>query len=139
GVVGILQDPETVASLAGAAVGDRVRVRAGGRTREQDGEPLELEGRVVGVSDGLYEEPRMAHGGLRFFDSGDMVAIRTDSEVTVVLTSKLVQPITPHQLAAVGLEPGSFRAIIAKGVNGPRAGYADVCERFIVADTPGVT
>jgi microcystin degradation protein MlrC len=98
-----------------------------------------LEAVLVGRSDGRYEEPTMAHGGLRFFDAGPMVALRTDEGITVVLTSKLVQPITPYQLRAVGLDPVSFRAIVAKGVNGPRAGYADVCAGHIVVDTPGVT
>lgn len=139
GVVGVLNDPIAVSELAGAGIGDRVRVRAGGRSIEQDGSPLALDATIVGRSDGLYEEPKMAHGGLRFFDAGAMVALRTDDDVTVVLTSKLVQPITPHQLGALGLEPGAFRAIIAKGVNGPRAGYAEVCPEHIVADTPGVT
>jgi microcystin degradation protein MlrC len=33
----------------------------------------------------------------------------------------------------------SFRAIVVKGVNGPRAGYADATEGLLVVDTPGVT
>jgi len=139
GVVTVLLDPPTVAGIAGVAVGERVRVEAGGRSVEQDGRPVPLDAVVVGRSDGHYEEPTMAHGGLRFFDAGPMVALRTDDDITVVLTSKLVQPITPYQLRAVGLEPASFRAIVAKGVNGPRAGYADVCGGQVVVDTPGVT
>ena len=51
----------------------------------------------------------------------------------------LVQPITPAQLTTVGLDPSTFRAIVAKGVNGPRAGYADVCGEHLVVDTAGVT
>lgn len=139
GIVTVLLDPQTVRELSDASIGDRVAVRVGGRTREQSGTPVLLHADVVGRSDGRYEEPKMAHGGLRFFDCGEMVALRTDQDVTVVLTSKLVQPITPNQLRAVGLDPASFRAIIAKGVNGPRAGYADVCGELVVADTPGVT
>ena len=139
GLVTVLLDRQTVDSLAGVAIGERVQVLVGGRTVEQDGEPVPLDAVVVGRADGLYEEPKMAHGGLRHFDAGAMVALRTDDDITVVLTSKLVQPITPHQLSAVGLVPASFRAIVAKGVNGPRAGYADVCGGLVVADTPGVT
>lgn len=139
GLVTVLFDPETVAGLADAAIGARVQVQVGGRTREQDGSPVPLDAVVVGRSDGRYEEPKMAHGGLRYFDAGAMIALRTDDDITVVLTSKLVQPITPHQLRAVGQDPASFRAIVAKGVNGPRAGYAEVCQGLVVADTPGVT
>jgi microcystin degradation protein MlrC len=139
GMVTVLLDPQAVLSLADAAIGDRARVEVGGRAVEQDGRPVVLDVVLIGRSDGRYEEPRMAHGGQRYFDSGPMVALRTDDDITVVLTSKLVQPITPHQLSAVGLDPSAFRAIVAKGVNGPRAGYSDVCEELIVVDTPGVT
>jgi microcystin degradation protein MlrC len=139
GLVVVLLDADCVARLASAPVGARVDARAGGRSREQDGVPVHLVGTVVGHSDGRYEEPAMAHGGLRYFDAGPMVAVRTDEDVTVVLTSKLVQPITPAQLTAVGLDPLSFRGIVAKGVNGPRAGYAGVCGEHVVVDTPGVT
>lgn len=139
GLVTILLDPDSVAGLADPGLGERVRVSTGGHSAEQDGDPVVLDAVLVGRSDGRYEEPRMAHGGLRYFDCGPTVALRTDDDITVVLTSKLVQPITPRQLAAVGLDPARFRAIVAKGVNGPRAGYADVCEGLVVADTPGVT
>ncbi|MCR6030728.1 hypothetical protein GGQ22_04635 [Nocardioides sp. zg-579] len=139
GVVVVLLDPATVAALAGREVGERVEVAVGGRSVEQEGRPVPIDAVVVGRSDGRYEEPKIAHGGLRFFDAGDMVALRTTEGVTVVLTSKLVQPITPNQLRSVALDPSSFRAIVAKGVNGPRAGYADVCGGHLVVDTPGVT
>lgn len=139
GVVVVLNDPATVATLADRALGERVQVEVGGRSVEQDGTPVPVDAVVVGRSDGRYEEPKIAHGGLRYFDAGNMVALRTAEDVTVVLTSKLVQPITPNQLRSVALDPAAFRGIVAKGVNGPRAGYADVCERHLVVDTPGVT
>lgn len=139
GVVGILLDPEAVDSLADASVGARVSVLAGGKSDEQEGEPILLEGLLRARTMGQFEEPKMAHGGLRFFDTGPTVAIETDAGVTVILTSKLVQPITPAQLRDVGLDPAAFRAILAKGVNGPRAGYADVTDGLLVSDTPGVT
>lgn len=139
GLVLTLLDPQSVAELANVAVGQRVEVSVGGRTIEQEGAPVPLSAVLVGRSDGRYEEPKMAHGGLRFFDAGAMVALQTDDGITVILTSKLVQPITPSQLRAVALAPSSFRAIVVKGVNGPRAGYADVCGEVMVVDTPGVT
>lgn len=139
GLAFVLLDALAASTLAGSALGTHVDIAVGGRSREQDGAPVRLVGTVVGHSDGLYEEPAMAHGGLRFFDAGTMVAVRTHDDITVVLTSKLVMPITPAQLTTVGLDPASFRGIVAKGVNGPRAGYAKVCGDHLVVDTPGVT
>jgi microcystin degradation protein MlrC len=139
GVACTLYDPAAVEALAGTAVGDRVTVTAGGHAAEQDGRPVTLAGVVAGRHFGQYEAEKTAHGGFRFFDGGEMVAIRTDDGPTVVLTGKLVPTVTPVQLEVAGLDPGSFRAIIGKGVNAPRAGYADVCGGLLVVDTPGVT
>ena len=139
GVVGTLYDPAAVTELSGAAVGDRVGVTAGGHAVEQDGQPVTLTGVIAGRHAGVYEADKIAHGGFRYFDGGEMIAIRTDDGPTVVLTSKLVPTVTPVQLEVVGLDPASFRAIIGKGVNAPRAGYAEVCDGLLVVDTPGVT
>lgn len=139
GVAGTLFDPGAVAALAGARTGDHVSVVAGGRSAEQEGRPVSLTGTVAGRHAGPYEEPRIAHGGFRYFDGGEMVAIATDDGNAVVLTSTVVQTVTPVQLQVTGLDPASFRAIIGKGVNAPRAGYAEVCGDLLVVDTPGVT
>lgn len=137
--VAIIFDPDAVAALATATIGDRVEVTAGARRPESAGEPLALRGTLVGRGDGRYREPKMAHGGIRDHDAGEQVAIRLDEGPTVVLNSFRVQPISAQQLVNVGLDPASFAVIAAKGVNGPRAGYRDVCREFIEADTPGIT
>lgn len=134
-----LYDPAAVGSLANTPVGGEVDVYAGGRSPEQDGSPVHLVGVVTGHHSGKYEEPKIAHGGFRFFDGGDMVGVRTDDGIHVVLTSKCVQPISPAQYRVVGIEPSELRVVIGKGVNGPRAGFAEVCDGIAVVDTPGVT
>ena len=48
-------------------------------------------------------------------------------------------PYSLEQLRSCGLDPGSFRVLVAKGVNAPIAAYEEVCSRFIRVDTPGVT
>ncbi|MEV0792544.1 M81 family metallopeptidase [Kribbella sp. NPDC050459] len=135
-----LHDPAAVAQLTGVAVGAQVDVSAGGRSVDQEGTPVRLTGVLVGRHRGLYEEEHVAHGGFRFFDGGEMVGVRTDEGVLVVLTSKVIQPVSPAQYRAVGIEPAGLRAHVAKGVNGPRAGYASVCAPdVVVADSPGIT
>ncbi|HIT74004.1 MAG TPA: MlrC C-terminal domain-containing protein, partial [Candidatus Avipropionibacterium avicola] len=114
-------------------------VVAGAKRPESVGDPVRLRGAVVGVGDGIYVEPKIAHGGTKDFDAGRQVAIILDEGPTVVLTSKRVQPISSQQLVNVGLDPSDFAVITAKGVNGPRAGYRDICGEFIEADTPGIT
>jgi microcystin degradation protein MlrC len=139
GLVMTIFDPAAVEALAETAIGDRVMLAVGGHSSEQDGKPVPVRGTVVGRHDGRYEEPVIAHGGFRFFDPGRMIAITTDEQVTVVLTSKVVQTVSAQQLIVLGLDPSSFRAIVGKGVNAPRAGFAAICPDLLVVDTPGVT
>lgn len=135
----IVFDPVAVAALDGAEVGSAVDVIAGARRPESAGEPVRLRGTLVGRGDGVYSEPKMAHGGIRDFNAGDQVAIRLEEGPTVVLNARRVQPVSAQQLVNVGLDPTTFAVIAAKGVNGPRAGHRDICREFIEADTPGIT
>ena len=59
--------------------------------------------------------------------------------LTLILMSRRVPPFSLRQLTAGGLDPASFRVLLAKGVNAPIAAYSEVCERFIRVDTPGPT
>jgi microcystin degradation protein MlrC len=134
-----VNDPDAVRQWAQAPVGTAVTVALGGRSPEQDGRPVPISGRIVGRHDGLFSAPTVSHGGFRHFDGGAMVGILTDADHHIVVTSRAVQPVTPAQFTAVGIDPTAVRAIVAKGVNGPRAGYAELCQSLVVVDTPGVT
>lgn len=139
GFVTTIVDPAAVAAVGSTAVGARATVQVGAWSPDHQGEPVTLSGTVVGRHDGPYETRTVAHGGFRYFNGGAMAAITTDDGISVVLTSKPVQAVTPAQLEVVGLDPARLRAIAAKGVNAPRAGYADVCSGVVVVETPGVT
>lgn len=134
-----LWDPETVAGLAGAAIGDRVNVSAGGRSAEQEGVPQPLTATLIARSDGRYEDPGPTHGGFRHYDAGPTVALRTDDNIVVVLTSLSTGTTSPAQFRSLGIEPGDFAGIVAKGVNSPKAGFSPICGEQVMVDTPGVT
>ena len=76
---------------------------------------------------------------MRNFDGGRTAAVKLDSGQTVILTSKRVMPLSIETLATVGLTPASFKAIVAKGVHSPLAGYLPHVADVIRVDTPGVT
>lgn len=139
GSVVILHDPQALAELGDVGVGDRVDVLAGAKRVEAAGDPVRLIGVVTGVGDGVYSEPKIAHGGTKDFNAGPTVAITTEAGPIVLLTTNRVQPISSHQLLNVGIDPAGLSVIAAKGVNGPRAGFGDICGEFIEADTPGIT
>src|SRR5690606_6948038 len=92
-IVTTLWDPLAIAELAECAPGQRVTVKVGGRSAEQEGSPVVLVGTLIGRHRGTYEEPGMAHGGQRFFDGGEMVSIMTDDGVAVVITSERVASV----------------------------------------------
>ena len=65
--------------------------------------------------------------------------LRNKRGLTVMLTSRRMPPFSLQQLLSCGLEPGSFRILVAKGVNAPVAAYAPVCQHLIRVNTPGCT
>ncbi len=139
GFLAILLDPAAVAACVAAGVGATLAVPVGGRIDPRNGRPVPLTGRVRTISDGRYEDPLPTHGGYRFFDAGTTAVLETDGRQTVVLTSRLVMPISVEQLRSAGISPEGQRIIAAKGVVSPRASYDRVTTRAILVETPGVT
>lgn len=134
-----LWDPDAVAGLAETAIGSRVEVSVGGHSAEQEGVPQPLSATLIARSDGRYEDPGPTHGGFRRYNAGPTVALRTDSNVVVVLTSVSTGTTSPAQFRSLGIEPADFAGIAAKGVNSPKAGFAPICGEQVMVDTPGVT
>lgn len=136
--VTILHDPAAAAAAAAAGSGNRV-VTPAGRPQRPGDEVMTLDGTVLSITDGRYEDAASPHAGYRYFDSGLTCAIELDDEDVVVVTSKLVLPITLEQLRAVGVEPTGRRAIVAKGVQSPQPAYGPIAGALVLVDTPGVT
>jgi microcystin degradation protein MlrC len=96
-------------------------------------------GHIRTLTDGRYEDPEPTHGGFRFFDAGPTAVLDTADHHTIVLTSRLVPPVSLAQLRAAGVDPHTARIIAAKGVVSPRPAYAPIASEVILVDTPGVT
>jgi microcystin degradation protein MlrC len=62
-----------------------------------------------------------------------------DRGLTVMVTTRRMAPFSLEQIRHAGLDPGSFRLLVAKGVHAPVAAYGEVCRDFIRVNTPGVT
>ncbi len=134
-----LCDEESERQAEAAGAGARVRLRAGGKSIDSVGGPLEAEFVVVGCYDGKFKEPDARHGGFTDFDQGRSAVVRTDAGLTLMLTSRRMVPFSMKQLTSCQLDPASFRILVAKGVHAPVAAYREVCKSFIRVDTPGVT
>ena len=134
-----IYDPESVAAAEAAGIGATRSFRIGGKTDRLHGDTLVLECRVLDLFDGRFYEPEVRHGGVQHYDQGRTALVESERGVTFMLTSKRVVPVSIHQLTDFGIDPGSFRCIVAKGVNAPLAAYREVCPSFIRVDTPGST
>jgi microcystin degradation protein MlrC len=134
-----LCDPESVAQAQAMGEWGSGRFRVGGKADRLHGPPLECEATVAGLYDGQFEEPQPRHGGFTHMDQGPTAVVRTDSGLTIMLTTRRTPPFSLRQLTAHGILPEDFHLLVAKGVNAPVAAYKEVAKHFIRVNTPGCT
>lgn len=135
----VLTDPTAQAQARAAGVGATLPLAVGGKADDRHGRPLQGTFTVLALYDGVFEETQVRHGGIRRFDQGPTAVVRSDSGLTVVLTSLRTAPFSLGQLTACGIDPERFRVLVIKGVHAPVAAYAPVCARLIRVNTPGIT
>lgn len=139
GFLCILFDPAAVAACDAAGAGSTVTLDVGAHTDALHGRPVRVTGRVRTMTDGSFEDPEPTHGGFRFFEAGRTAALDTTDGHVIVLTTRLVAPISLAQLTAAGVDPRASRIIAAKGVVSPRPAYGRIASEIVLVDTPGVT
>jgi microcystin degradation protein MlrC len=139
GVVASVWAPEAVERAVAAGVGAEVELVVGRETPVSVGPEVPLRARVTVLNDGRFEDPNSTHAGTRHYDGGSTALLSTAAGQEIIITSRPMPSHSPEQLRAVGLDPARQRAIIAKGVVAPRAGYEAVTGDFVLVDTPGVT
>ena len=132
-----IYDPVCVATLMDVEIGASVEINFG-----ESHEKVETRKRQVTLvwkGHGKFDEHKPRHGGQIHFDMGNIAIVKTNNQDVVMLTSLRIAPYSLVQLTAFNIDPTSFNAIVAKGVNAPIAAYAEVCKNFIQMNTPGVT
>ena len=122
----ILYDPAAVESCVRAGVRGAVRIG-------------DLPGTVRTLSDGLYVETQVRHGGWKYNDQGVTAVVETPQRHTLVLTSRRMAPMSLEQILSLGIHPEGKRILIVKGVVAPRAAYEPIASEIVLVDTPGVT
>ncbi len=134
-----LCDPEAVGFLKSVQPGDNFSLEVGGKTDRNHGNPVLLDGKLLGMVSGKFTEDQPRHGGQVNFDMGETAIVETLEGNTVMLTSRRVVPFSLQQLIQSGINPEDFQVLVAKGVNAPLAAYMPVCKHLIRVNTPGVT
>ncbi|MBL8240105.1 MAG: M81 family metallopeptidase [Bryobacterales bacterium] len=96
-------------------------------------------GRVKLLSDGLFTERKVRHGGWTHCDQGLTAVVETPENHTVVLTSRRMAPMSLEQIRSAGVIPETKDILIVKGVIAPQAAYREVAASIVLVDTPGPT
>lgn len=138
GWVVALYDPAAVKQCMQAGIGAQVSLQVGGKTDDQHGPTLSVQGRVRCLHEGTYEETERRHGGARYIDQGFTALVAVDKGL-LILNSHRTTPFSIHQLTSVGIVPEKEKILVAKGAVAPRAAYEPVCPTIIEVDTGGAT
>lgn len=96
-------------------------------------------GTVRLLSDGLFTERKVRHGGWTHCDQGLTAVVETAENHTIVLTSRRMAPMSLEQIRSAGVIPESKDILIVKGVIAPQAAYREVAASIVLVDTPGPT
>ena len=135
-----IYDPQSVEHCRQLGIGQVIELSIGAKTDRQHGTPWECKATIKSFHQGKFSEDRPRHGGITQFDQGPSVVLQaTEAPITILLTSRRTVPFSLNQLTSCGLDPGSFRVLVAKGVHAPLAAYREVCDAFLRVNTPGST
>lgn len=128
----VLHAPDAVRQCVTAGIRSQVSLTVGNP-------PCAVAGTVRTLSDGIFEETAVRHGGWTLSDQGVTAVVETAERHTVVLTSRRMAPFSLEQLLSLGIHPERKRVLIVKGVIAPRAAYEPVASQFLLAGSPGAT
>ena len=136
----IIYDPEACLKAIAAGPGATLEnLPIGGKTDSLHGPTLNLTVKVQAIHNGKFKESGVVHGGQTDYDMGQLATVTTTSGLTIALTQRRVVPVSAGTITSLGLDPRSFKAIVAKGVQSPVPALKPYCSRLIRVNTPGVT
>lgn len=134
-------DPEAVKLLTKAGVGSSITVELGGKIDMPSiglkGDPLEVSGRVVHLSDGKF----VARGPMSTGMTVRMgpTAVLDTGRLKIVVISRHVEPWDSGVFTSVGIDPNAMRYLLLKSRVHWRAGFGPIAKEIIPCDGSGVT
>ena len=132
-----LVDAEAAAVCHQAGIGAEVELPLGHRHDPRWGEPIEVKGKVVNLSDGRFTY----RGGIWEGLEGEMgpTAVLALGNVQVLVASHPTYEWDDEQFAAMGMNSAEARIIVAKNPMNYRMAYGAVSKAVYVLDTQGPT
>ena len=132
-------DPESVEKCAQKGIGQKVKLFVGGKVDDQHGDPVEIEGVVKNITDGIWEDSEIRHGGYTKYNQGKTALIETDKRGSIILTTLRQPPQSIGQITHIGIDPKEKQLITTRGVILPRPAYDPFAAKTILVNTKGTT
>ncbi|AXG08737.1 M81 family metallopeptidase [Haloplanus rubicundus] len=130
-----IYDPEAVAAAAEAGVGAELSLSLGGRSGE-NGDPLDVTGRVRLLSDGNYRNYGPMSTGLDV--SFGRTALLDVDGIDVLVGSHRQQPYDPEAFRSQGITPERERVLVLKSTVHYRAAFEPLVGAVREVATPGL-
>lgn len=128
---GIFWDPVAVMLCEAAGVGAMMPLRIGGGASRLSGDPLDLEVRVIGITNDL----RQPFGG-GDWPSGKAACVETD-RLTLILAATRTQCFATEAFTAFGVDLSKMEAVVVKSSNHFQASFRKLSDRIVTVSTPG--
>ena len=137
--LGPLTDPAAALACHRVGLGAVIRLALGGNMDKSglSGSPIDVEGTVVGLSDGRFKLGTSMGAGLEV-DLGPMAALRVKT-VDVVISTRHAQALEPAYFETVGIDPRKYDLVCVKSINHFRAGFSDLMTAAVPVDGPGLS
>ncbi len=131
-----ISDPHSVRELEGGAR----KIKLGGKGSRLDAGPLELEVKLIALSDGCFElEDKNSHLASMCGDVFDMgrCAVVKHAGITILITSVKTPPFDLGQWHSQGIAVEELSVVAVKAAVAHRRAYDKIAARMLWLDTPG--
>lgn len=128
---GIFWDPVAVMLCEAAGIGAVLPLRVGGGASRLSGVPLDLEARVIGLTDDL----RQPFGGGQW-PSGKAACVQTD-RLTLILSATRTQCFATEAFTSFGIDLAAKRVVVVKSSNHFEASFRKLSDHIVTVSTPG--
>jgi len=133
-------DPDSVAQMIDAGVGNEVTLNLGGKTDmpaiNLKGEPLRISGRVRAITDGRFTVTGPMMTGMRI--SLGRTAVLDCGNVEIMVSEERMEPFDLGVFRHAGIEPTQKKYLLVKSRQHFRAAFEPIAKHIVEVAGPGV-
>jgi microcystin degradation protein MlrC len=135
-----IYDPEAVNAMIDAGIGNTMTLSLGGKlpmpALSRISQPVEVQGRVRLISDGLF--PTTIAMGRGLTTNMGKTAVLSTGSVDIMVVSRHFEPVDPGCFRCVGIEPTTRRFLLLKSRIHYRVGFRDIAREVVECAGLGV-